>query len=135
MTPSDTRFLQRILDFRYFLNGEWYWDVFVALHDGPLRYGDLLRTIQARIPTNNWTGKSHRNLQDGTLSRTLSRLMEAELVERDDPEKRFPFSTTYRLTPNARELLTVMLPAAEWAEAHMDLLVRVQGRRRKSSIE
>ncbi|MEU5437691.1 helix-turn-helix domain-containing protein [Streptomyces sp. NPDC020719] len=131
LRPGDARYLQRILDFRQLLNGEWYWDIFVALHKGPLRYGDLLNAVRARTPANNWPGKSHRYLQDGTLSRTLGRLMEAELVERDDPDKHFPFRTTYRLTPHARQLLAVMAPAAEWADSHTDLLVRVQERRCK----
>lgn len=128
MSPCDERYLQRIHDFRQLLNGEWHWDVLVALHEHPLRYMDLLNTIHAQMPMNNWPGRAHRHLQDGTLSRTLHRLMEAELVERDSVEH-FPFPVTYRLTSAARELLVVMASAAEWVEANRDLLLRVQNRR------
>jgi DNA-binding HxlR family transcriptional regulator len=134
MSPCDERYLQRIHDFRHLLNGEWHWDVLVALFDQPLRYTDLLNAIRAQTQTSNWPGRVHRHLQDGAFSRTLHRLMEAELVERDSAG-RFPFPVTYRLTPTARELLTVMSPAAEWAEAHRDLLIRVQNRRHGSSGE
>lgn len=132
LSPRDERYLQRIHDVRHLLNGEWYWDVLVALHDQPRRYTELLNVIRARTPPNRWPGKAHRRLQDGAFSRTLRRLMESELVERDC-EPCFPFAVTYRLTPTARELLAVMGPAVEWAEANKDLLIRVQKRRHKCS--
>ncbi|UQT54591.1 winged helix-turn-helix transcriptional regulator [Streptomyces durmitorensis] len=46
------------------------------------------------------------------LSRTLQRLTQGELIERERAMD-FPHATTYRLAPPARELLTVMAPAAE----------------------
>ncbi|MEV0225230.1 winged helix-turn-helix transcriptional regulator [Streptomyces sp. NPDC050704] len=129
LTPRDERYLQRIHDFRQLLNGEWDWDVLVALHSGPLRYGELLSAVRAQTPVNNWPNRSHRHLQDSTLCRTLSRLTEAELIECDHADH-FPFPATYQLAPTARELLAVVAPAAEWTEAHPDLLIRVQKRRR-----
>lgn len=129
LTPPDERYLRRIHDFRQLLNGEWYWDVFVALYEGPLQYTDLLNRIRERNSENGWPGRAHRHLQESTLSRTLRRLTEGELLVRDQASQ-FPFPTTYQLSPTARELLTVMAPAVEWAESHADLLVRVQKRRR-----
>ncbi|MFD5696533.1 winged helix-turn-helix transcriptional regulator [Streptomyces lasiicapitis] len=117
--------MQRIHDFLRLLNGEWYWDVFVALNDGPLQYTDLLNTMRAQTPTNNWPGRAHRYLQEGMLCRTLQRLTQAELVERERATH-FPFTTTYWLSPPARELLTIMAPAAEWTETHSALLVQAQ---------
>ncbi|WP_373314576.1 winged helix-turn-helix transcriptional regulator [Streptomyces longispororuber] len=70
-------------------------------------------------------------MQEGTLCRTLQRLTERELIERERAAH-FPFTTTYWLTPPARELLTVMVPAAEWARTHSELLVRAQQRRKAS---
>ncbi|WP_158857442.1 winged helix-turn-helix transcriptional regulator [Streptomyces sp. NRRL B-1347] len=81
--------------------------------------------MRAQIPTNNWPGRTHRHLQEGTLCRTLQRLTQTELIERERTA-RFPFPTTYRLTPPSQELLTAMAPAATWAEAHAALLVRAQ---------
>ncbi|MFF9897717.1 winged helix-turn-helix transcriptional regulator [Streptomyces longispororuber] len=129
LSPNDDRYLQRIHDFLRLLNGEWDWDVFVALHRGPLQYKDLLATVRAHIPTNRWPGRAHRHLQEGTLCRTLQRLTQGKLLEREKAET-FPFPTRYWLTPPAQELLAVMVPAAEWAEAHADLVVLAQRRRR-----
>ncbi|MFD5696507.1 winged helix-turn-helix transcriptional regulator [Streptomyces lasiicapitis] len=128
-TPNDERFLQLIHDFLHLLNGEWYWDVLIALSDGPLQYTRILNKVRASIPASNWPGRAHRNLQESTLSRTLLRLVQSELIERERAT-RFPFATTYRLTPPARELLFAMKPVAEWTETHCGLLVRAQQRRR-----
>ncbi|GAA3107849.1 hypothetical protein GCM10010449_33330 [Streptomyces rectiviolaceus] len=130
LPPGDERFLQRIHDFFHLLNGEWHWDILVALHDGPLRYTELLNTVRARTPVSNWPGNAHHFLQEDMLSRTLQRLTQGELIERER-SMGFPYATTYRLAPAARELLTVMAPAAEWTEAHSALVVRVQGMRQR----
>ncbi|GHE44060.1 hypothetical protein GCM10018785_12060 [Streptomyces longispororuber] len=47
VTPRDEEYLQLIHDFLRMVNGEWYWDVFVALQDGPLQYTDLLNAVRA----------------------------------------------------------------------------------------
>ncbi|MGW7074969.1 winged helix-turn-helix transcriptional regulator [Streptomyces sp. NPDC054871] len=64
------------------------------------------------------------------LSRTLQRLAQGELIERERTAG-FPYATTYRLAPPARELLTAMVPAAEWTETHSALVARVQGLRQR----
>ncbi|MCI3928838.1 winged helix-turn-helix transcriptional regulator [Streptomyces sp. AN091965] len=87
--------------------------------------------MRAQLPINNWPGRTHRHLQEGTLCRTLQRLTQTELIARER-EVRFPFSTTYRLTPPSREILTAMAPAATWAESHAELLVRAQRGHRTS---
>lgn len=127
-TAGDEQYLQRIHDFLHLLNGEWDWDVFVALQDGPLLYTELLHAVRAQTPASNWPGRTHQYLQEGTLSRTLLRLTQGELIQRERATC-FPFTATYQLAPPARELLTVMAPAAAWTEIHSGLLVRAQQRR------
>ncbi len=127
--PDVARFLQRIHDLRRLLNGEWVWDVFVALSSGPLHYTTLLDTIRRQTPRNRWPGKTHRYLRDSTLNRTLRRLEQSELVKRSRGSE-FPYHATYRLTSAAGELLVVVGPIIEWAEVHSDLLGRTQQRRR-----
>ena len=127
-TPDDELYLQRIHDFRQLLNGEWVWDVLVALHDGPMQYTNLLHKIREKSTDNGWPGKTHQHIQDSTLNRTLRRLEQGELVKRRR-ENEFPYHVTYQLMPAARELLVVIVPVVEWAESHGDLLGRVQQRR------
>ncbi|MGW5739227.1 MULTISPECIES: winged helix-turn-helix transcriptional regulator [Streptomyces] len=102
----------------------------MALNDGPLRYSELLNTVRAQTPVSNWPGDAHRYLQEGILSRTLQSLTQGELIERDRAVDH-PYATTYHLAPPARELLTAMVPAAEWTEAHAALVTRVQGLRQR----
>ncbi|MFC8127328.1 winged helix-turn-helix transcriptional regulator [Streptomyces sp. NPDC057302] len=64
------------------------------------------------------------------LSQTLQRLRQGELIERERAMD-YPYVTTYRLAPPARELLTVMVPAAQWTETHSAIVARVQGLRQR----
>ncbi|GAA1886438.1 hypothetical protein GCM10009837_04950 [Streptomyces durmitorensis] len=84
----------------------------MALNDRPLKYTELLNTVRVQTPVSNWPGNAHHYLEEGMLSRTLQRLTQGELIERERAMD-FPHATTYRLAPPARELLTVMAPAAE----------------------
>lgn len=110
-------------------NGEWVWDVLVALHRGPAQYTGLLTAIQERSTDDGWPGRQHRHLRDSTLNRTLRRLEQRELVE-GNREPEFPYHATYQLTDAARELMVAAAPMVEWAEQHGDLLRRVKERRR-----
>jgi len=128
LTPDGDRFLQGIHNVRRLVSGEWTWDVLVALHGGPLHYTNLLDAIRSQRNDTAWPGKKHRYLQDGTLSRTLRRMEQGELV-RNTRENEFPYRSEYELTPAAKELLAVVVPVAEWAESNAVLLKRVQQRR------
>ncbi|MFJ6901528.1 winged helix-turn-helix transcriptional regulator [Streptomyces hokutonensis] len=126
------RYLQSVIDLRHLLSGEWVWDVFVTLHKGPAHYSNLLTAIQDRRFDDGWPGRTHVHLRDGTLNRTLRRLEQGELVERmRDAE--FPYHTTYELTPAARELMDLVLPAVEWVETHADLVDRARRRRHQEA--
>ncbi|MFE0106349.1 winged helix-turn-helix transcriptional regulator [Streptomyces sp. NPDC059009] len=131
LSPGDERYLQRVHDFLHLLNGEWDWDVLVALSAGPLQYTELLDTVRERTPASKWAAGPRRYLQERALSRTLQRLTGTELVHRER-EVDFPYAAAYRLAPPAAALLDVMTPAAEWAEAHSGLLGRAQERRRRA---
>lgn len=130
--PSDERYLQSVLDLRHLLSGEWVWDVFAALYQESAQYSNLLTTIQDRHVDDGWPGRTHRRLRDSTLNRTLRRLEQGELVDRIR-EAEFPYHTTYQLTPAARELLDLVVPAVGWVESHADLVERARQRRHEES--
>ncbi|MFC4463974.1 winged helix-turn-helix transcriptional regulator [Streptomyces xiangluensis] len=132
LTPDDERFARGIHDVRQLMNGEWTWDVLIALHDGPLHYTSLLNVIREQDNDTGWPGRQHRRLQDSPLNRTLRRLEQGELVMHNR-EPDFPYHATYELAPAAKELLTVAAPLAMWAETHTDLLERARQRRAEES--
>ena len=133
-SPDERRFLQGLHDIRRLLSGEWTWDVLVALHKQPLQYTKLLDTIQNQDNNTGWPGVKHRRLQDSPLNRTLHRLKEGELVT-CTREQKFPYRTTYELSPAARELLSAATPLILWTEDNADLLSRVRERRKESVSE
>jgi DNA-binding HxlR family transcriptional regulator len=120
--------LQSMIDVRHLVGGEWAWDVLTALLVHPAQYGELLTTIQSVPVDNRWPGRTHRQLRDATLTRTLRRLEQCELVERVR-EAEFPYHTTYHISEPARELLCSMLPVVQWTERHQDLVIRARHRR------
>ncbi|MFC8429275.1 winged helix-turn-helix transcriptional regulator [Streptomyces sp. NPDC057253] len=134
LIPGSDGYLQRAHDIRHLLSGEWVWDVLVSLLEGPLQYTNLLDAIRSGTKDIGWPGKKHQYLQDSTLNRTLRRLEQGELVKRQR-ETEFPYHTAYELTPTAEELLFVMVPVIEWAEANGELLERVRQRRRAEEQE
>jgi DNA-binding HxlR family transcriptional regulator len=126
--PDPRAYLQSIIDVRQLAGGEWSWDVMVALQTQPAQYSDLLAAIQKTPLSDIWPGRKHLHLRDATLTRTLRRLEQAELVARvRDTE--FPYHTTYRLTAPAHELLDAMLPMTAWAQRHQSLIERTRKRR------
>jgi DNA-binding HxlR family transcriptional regulator len=126
--------LQAILDVRQITGGEWAWDVLLTLLQRPSQYGDLLATIQQTPVKNLWPGKNHRRLRDATLTRTLRRLEQSELVERVR-DLEFPYHTTYHISEAARELSNSILPLVQWAEHHQDLIARAQHRRHEEQSD
>ncbi|KPM52696.1 transcriptional regulator [Frankia sp. B2] len=118
LSDSDRRIL--LHDLRHTLDSEWLPDVLVALSQEPLSYTGLLGRLQsyeaARV--RRWPPPVVR---DSVLHRTLRWMQDRGLVEHDRDEV-WPFAAVYRLTPPARELARLVLPIAEWAAAHEDLL-------------
>jgi DNA-binding HxlR family transcriptional regulator len=126
--------LQCLIDVRHLVSGEWSWDVLAALLVRPAQYGDLLAAIQDVAIDNRWPGRYHRRLRDATLTRTLRRLEQCELVERVR-ESEFPYHTTYHISGPARELLCSMIPVVKWTEQHQALVTRAQHRRHQEQSE
>lgn len=129
-SPQDGIFAQRVRDIHHLLNGEWIPDVLVVLSAGPQRYTDLLNSVRAKTDHDGWSGNRHRYLQESVLNRTLRRLEDMELVERQR-EPVFPCHTWYQLTPASQELLTALMPIAEWSENHTGLVQRARTRQQE----
>lgn len=87
------------------ISDKWVSLVFNALAGGPLRYGDLSRTI-AGVTQKMLTQTLRRLERDGLLTRTIT----ADV----------PVQVEYRLTPLGASLLPVMRALQDWAESHMD---------------
>ena len=86
------------------VTGKWRIIIVLALEDGPLRFGELKRTIgdvTQRVLTENL-----RSLQrDGYLTRTV------------DPGP--PISVSYELTERGLELVALLIPIVDWAHQKM----------------
>jgi DNA-binding HxlR family transcriptional regulator len=113
---------RRILlhDLRRTLSPSWLPDVLVALSGGPQAYTGLLGTLRSyEVPRGRrWPQPL---IQEAVLTRTLRWMQRRGLVERAR-ERAFPFGTVYWLTPAAKELVELVMPMAQWAAAHEDLL-------------
>lgn len=113
---------RRILlhDLRHTLDPEWLPDVLVALSGGPQPYTRLLGTLRTYevARARRWPPPM---VQDAVLHRTLRWMQRRGLVERVRGRE-WPFSAVYWLTPAAQELAELVMPMAEWAAAHEDLL-------------
>jgi DNA-binding HxlR family transcriptional regulator len=86
------------------LSDKWVTLVLSALADGPLRYGELSRTV---------AGASQK-----MLTQTLRKLERDGLVERTVTPS-VPVRTDYRLTALGTDLLPVQRAVKEWAETHI----------------
>lgn len=85
------------------VSGKWAPLVLVALDSGPLRFGELKRTLQG--------------VTQKMLTQTLRQLQRAGLVQRTAHDE-LPLRVDYRLTPLGR---TAVLPIAQlkaWSEAN-----------------
>lgn len=87
------------------IGNKWVALVVAALHDGPMRHGEL-RTRIAGVSQKMLT-QSLRELEaDGLVTRTVTASV--------------PVRVDYELTPLGHDLHTVIQPLKDWAEAHMD---------------
>ncbi|MBW8807047.1 MAG: helix-turn-helix transcriptional regulator [Catenulisporales bacterium] len=103
------------------ISDKWVSLIFTALADGPLRYGELSRTI-AGVTQKMLTQTLRRLQRDGLLTRTVT----ADV----------PVQVEYRLTALGASLLPVMRALQDWAESHMDeVLVARRGHRTGGSAE
>lgn len=86
------------------IGNKWVGLVVTALHDGPLRHGEL-RTQIAGVSQKMLT-QSLRNLErDGLVTRTVTAAV--------------PPRVDYELTPLGQDLHTAVQPLKRWAEQHM----------------
>ncbi|KAA2252377.1 helix-turn-helix transcriptional regulator [Solihabitans fulvus] len=118
---DDKLYLQRSRDVRHLLNGEWISDIVMLLGHGPMRYSEVMAKLRAASEVDPWTG-AERSIQGRQLTRTLRRLEEIRLVNRNEEPGHFPRRVTYSLTEAARELLLSVEPFVAWAERHSDLI-------------
>ncbi|MCK9904460.1 transcriptional regulator [Parafrankia colletiae] len=118
LSDPDRRIL--LHDLRLTLAPEWLPDVLVALSREPLSYTGLLGVLRSYEVARGrrW---AQPVLRDSVLHRTLRWMQDRGLVERDRGQQ-WPFTSVYWLTPAAMELVRLVLPMAQWAAAHEDLL-------------
>ncbi|MEM6461761.1 MAG: helix-turn-helix domain-containing protein [Pseudomonadota bacterium] len=86
------------------VTGKWRIIIVLALEDGPLRFGEMKRTIgdiTQRVLTENLRGLE----RDGYLTRTV------------DPGP--PVAVSYALTPRGLGLLDILKPVVCWADEQM----------------
>jgi DNA-binding HxlR family transcriptional regulator len=93
------------------LTDKWVCLVLCALSDGPMRHGELARLI-AGVSQKMLT-QTLRNLErDGILLRTVTPSM--------------PMRVDYELTDLGRSLTSPLGALKQWAEAHMDDVLRAR---------
>ena len=86
------------------IGNKWVGLIIAALHDGPLRHGQLRTTI-AGVSQKMLTQALRELERDGLLTRTIT----ASVPPRVD----------YQLTPLGQDLWTVIQPLKNWAEQNM----------------
>ena len=86
------------------VGNKWVGLVVSALHEGPMRHGEL-RTVIAGISQKMLTQSLRALEADGLVTRTVT----ASVPPRVD----------YELTPLGHDLFAVIRPLKEWAERHM----------------
>ena len=90
------------------LGEKWTMLVIVALEEGPVRFGDLLRRVEG--VSQKMLTKTLRNLEgDGLVARTVYEEM--------------PLRVEYMLTSLGRDLLPLIRAIKQWAEANMDRIL------------
>ncbi|MEB8338059.1 winged helix-turn-helix transcriptional regulator [Streptomyces endophyticus] len=100
------------------LRREWLPDVLEALTPGPRQYGELLKDVRSNgNSAQTAQNSSRRYLQESVLTRTLTKMRELDLIDKDR-ETDFPYHTTYRITSAGQELLDALVPLMHWAERH-----------------
>ncbi len=107
----------------------------MALSGGPLPYTRLLRTLRT-YEVARGRERPQPVIQDAVLHRTLRWMQQRGLVECARGQE-FPFPAVYWLTPAAHELAELVMPMAEWAAQHEDLLEldrRARSERRRKRV-
>lgn len=89
------------------MGGKWKGLILFWLDEGPLRFGELRRTV---------TGISER-----MLILQLRELEAGGLVHRE-VHQQVPPKVEYSLTEFGRSLITALTPLGEWGEANMERL-------------
>jgi DNA-binding HxlR family transcriptional regulator len=126
--PGEERFLQGWYATRVLLSAEWTPSILVALLGGPLHYKDLLSAVRSLRAAERWSDR-HQVLHESILSRSLRALTADGLIVRVQDPGVFPPSVQYRLMPAAREIVQILVPAAEWSKRHPEIVERAQQRR------
>ncbi|MGP3769770.1 winged helix-turn-helix transcriptional regulator [Streptomyces sp. SDT5-1] len=101
------------------LRREWLADILEVLAANPHQYSALLEEVRTNCcnsgdPEHN---SGRRYIQDSVLNRTLAKMRELGLIEKDR-ETDFPYHTTYRITSAGEDLLGALVPLMHWTERH-----------------
>ncbi len=99
------------------LRGDWVIAVITALAGGPRRFTELHTEINA---VEQHVGRRLHDspVSNSVLSRTLTRMAEAELVQRhEQAHAPHPF-VWYQLTPAGYDLIPVLRAMSDWAQRH-----------------
>ncbi|WP_425838314.1 winged helix-turn-helix transcriptional regulator [Streptomyces fractus] len=101
------------------LRREWLPDILEALAPGPLQYRTLLDNVRANNSNSGEADQnsSRRDIQESVLNRTLAKMRELGLIDKDR-DTGFPYHTTYRITAAGQELLDALVPLMHWAQRH-----------------
>ncbi len=86
------------------VGNKWVGLIVAALHDGPMRHGEL-RTLIAGISQKMLTQSLRALEADGLVTRTVTAAV--------------PPRVDYELTPLGQDLFAVIQPLKAWAEQHM----------------
>lgn len=108
--------------------GKWVPEIVLTLINGPARFQELSRTINAR-DTDRWWSPRTSQLSNSQLSRTLQLMHRDELVVRLEDRSQVPASVTYALSPLFRDFLaSAISPAAHWLRDYNGHIQRIRAR-------
>lgn len=125
MNPSSIRLLSGWYSARALMGAEWAPAVMCALLTGPLHYRDILELLRENAGSDGWPER-HQTLHDSILSRTLKRLVEDSLVQRNEERAKFPPSVVYSLSQAGHDLVEAAGSLADWSTQHPDVIARAQ---------
>ena len=128
LTPYDEDFLTCWGDARALTAADWVPSILVALLDGPLHYRRSSPGWRRSHVSDSRTRRP-RAFHESSLSRTLARMTEDGLLDREECPGAFPPSVTYALTAEARTIIDAAVPLATWAQRNHGMIRRTQRRR------
>ncbi|MFB4318993.1 winged helix-turn-helix transcriptional regulator [Actinomadura sp. 21ATH] len=94
------------------MGGKWKVLVLWSLDDGPLRFGELRRSLPG--------------ISERVLTLQLREMEAAGLVHRE-VYREVPPKVEYSMTELGRSLLTALIPLGEWGEANMKHIEAIPG--------